>query len=152
MARLAAVSLGSRLKSGFLEGLAPRELRTILVAASVRHFVANSVITHQETSAGHLFLLVRGRARHFFITPEGRKVVLFGLLPGDIFGGTALLSRLREYLCQHRNGEGQLGAQVGSQNHPRLGDEVSTSPGKRIVNRFRLSGLVPGYPFGSDLS
>jgi CRP-like cAMP-binding protein len=98
MAQLTAVSLGLRLKSGFLEGLAPTELRAILGAARVRHFTANSVITRQETAADCLFLLVRGRVRHFFITPDGRKVVLFGLLPGDTFGGSALLSRLRDYL------------------------------------------------------
>jgi CRP-like cAMP-binding protein len=88
---------GSELRSGFLEGLASSDRKAVLAAASVRRFVANSVLTHQETPADRLFLLTKGRARYFFITPEGRKVILFWLVPGDVFGGVALLSQPSDY-------------------------------------------------------
>jgi CRP-like cAMP-binding protein len=42
--------------------------------------------------------LTKGRARHFFITEEGRKLLLKWLLPGEIFGARALLSKPSSYL------------------------------------------------------
>jgi CRP-like cAMP-binding protein len=98
MAASGVAAVGSDLESGFLEGLAPPELKVVLAAASPRRFVANSVVTHQGTPADRLFLLTKGRARYFFIAPDGRKVLLFWLLPGDTFGGAALLSRPSDYL------------------------------------------------------
>lgn len=97
MATSQADGRGSELKSGFLAGLAPSDRKLVLAAASLRRFVANSVVTHQGTPANRLFLLTKGRARYFFITPDGRKVLLFWLVPGDTFGGAALLSEPSEY-------------------------------------------------------
>lgn len=82
----------------FLEGLAPAEVKTILSAAKQRHYLANSVISNQGHPAEHLFLLTSGRARYFYVTPDGRKAILLWLPPGEIFGGAALLSRPSEYL------------------------------------------------------
>jgi CRP-like cAMP-binding protein len=42
--------------------------------------------------------LTRGRARFFFNTPEGKKMILLWLTPGEIFGGMALLSIPSPYL------------------------------------------------------
>jgi CRP-like cAMP-binding protein len=87
----------SNLRSEFLDGLAPSGRNQLLEAATLRQCLANSVLTHQGTPADRLFLLVIGRARYFFVTPDGRKVLLFALLPGDTLGGAALLSRSSEY-------------------------------------------------------
>jgi CRP-like cAMP-binding protein len=87
----------SEIKSIFLEGLTPSERAAVLKSATLRRFAANAVVTHQETLANRLFLLVEGRARYFFVTPDGQKVILFWLLPGDTFGGTTLLARPSRY-------------------------------------------------------
>ena len=63
MATSQADGRGSELKSGFLAGLAPSDRKLVLAAASLRRFVANSVVTHQGTPANRLFLLTKGRAR-----------------------------------------------------------------------------------------
>jgi CRP/FNR family transcriptional regulator, nitrogen oxide reductase regulator len=88
----------SRLKSRFLDGFAPGDLKVILAAARQRHFFANSVVVNQGLPADHLFLMTKGRARFFFNTSEGKKVILLWLTPGEIFGGSALLSMPSYYL------------------------------------------------------
>ena len=88
----------SELKPRFLEGLAPPEIKAVLAAAKLRRYMANSVVTNQGHPAEHLFLLLRGRARHFFITPDGQKTLLLWLPPGDTFGGAAFLSKPFQYL------------------------------------------------------
>lgn len=97
MAKSGRDAVGFDFKSEFLEGLTIPERRAVLAAGVLRRFVAKSVITHQSSAADRVFLLTNGRARYFFTTPSGRKVVLFSLLPGDLFGGAALLSRPCDY-------------------------------------------------------
>jgi CRP/FNR family transcriptional regulator, nitrogen oxide reductase regulator len=80
------------------EGLAQPDLKIILGAASRRHCVANSVVANQGHPADHLFVLTKGRARFFIHSQEGKKIILLWLTPGEIFGGTALLSTPSCYL------------------------------------------------------
>ena len=75
-----------------LEGLSREERITILGAASYRRISRHTVVTNQEERANHLFLLVRGSARYFFITPGGEKIYLLWLASGEIFGGATLLT------------------------------------------------------------
>jgi CRP-like cAMP-binding protein len=56
------------------------------------------VITNQGDPADYLFLLTKGCARYFFITPDGRKVLLHWLGAGEIIGGAALLPRPSHYV------------------------------------------------------
>ena len=86
------------LKSKFLEGFSPLDLNVILQAAKQRNFTSNSVVVNQGNPADHLFLLTKGRARYFFNTQEGKKVILQWLTAGEIFGGAALLSNPSSYL------------------------------------------------------
>jgi len=88
----------ANVKSRFLDGLSPLDLKVILAAARQRNFTANSVVVSQGNPADHLFLLTKGRARFFFITPEGKKVILLWLTPGEVFGASALLSVPSLYL------------------------------------------------------
>jgi CRP-like cAMP-binding protein len=88
----------AHLKSRFLDGLPPGDLKLVLAAARQRHFLPNSVVVNQGHPADHLFLLTRGRARFFFNTREGKKIILHWLTPGEIFGGMALLSIPSPYL------------------------------------------------------
>jgi len=86
------------LRSRFLAGLSADEAKTVITAARQRRYLANSVIVNQEEPADHLFLLISGRARYFYITPDGRKTILMRITPGEMFGGSALLCNSSEYL------------------------------------------------------
>ena len=97
-ASTASLPFASHLKSKFLEGLAPHELKIILAVATERLFHANTVIVHQGKPADHLFLLTKGRARLFYITEEGDKTLLVWLTPGKVFGGGALVPKPSLYL------------------------------------------------------
>ncbi len=64
------------LRSRFLAGLSSNEVEAVVSAARLRPYLANSVIVNQEEPADHLFLLISGRARYFYMTPDGRKTIL----------------------------------------------------------------------------
>lgn len=81
-----------------LKGLRRKEIDLILAAAKRRRFSTKTVMTYQGEAADHLLLLWKGRARYFFETPNGRKLILRWITPGDIFGGAALVSRPSTYL------------------------------------------------------
>lgn len=85
-------------KPRFLEGLAPAEVKAVLAAAKQRRYLANSVVTNHGHPADHLFLLLNGRARYFFVTPDGQKTLMFWLPPGEIFGGAAIVPKPIAYL------------------------------------------------------
>lgn len=91
-------TLPADVKSRLLEGIAPRDFDAICAAARDRRYLANSVITNQSNPAEHLFLLTSGRARYFFVTPEGNKTLLIWLTPGQIIGVAAFLSKPSAYL------------------------------------------------------
>ena len=88
-----------QLNSRFLEGLAKPERKSILAAATLQRFHANSVVTNQGQPAYRLFLFTKGRARFFSITEEGKKLILLWLPPGEIFGGRTLLPMPSSYLA-----------------------------------------------------
>lgn len=83
---------------GWLLGLEPREMDLVFAAAKSRRFPARSVITFQGDPADRFLLMWEGRARYFFETPSGKKVILMWIAPGDIFGAAALVSRPSTYL------------------------------------------------------
>jgi CRP-like cAMP-binding protein len=78
--------------------LEPQEIDVILAAAKPRSFPAKGVMTHQGQPADRLLLLWKGRARYFFDTRDGKKLILRWITPGDICGVSALLSRPFVYL------------------------------------------------------
>jgi CRP-like cAMP-binding protein len=55
-------------------------------------------MTYQGEPADHLLLLWKGRARYFFETPNGKKLILIWITPGRAFGGAALAPRPSTYL------------------------------------------------------
>jgi CRP/FNR family transcriptional regulator, nitrogen oxide reductase regulator len=81
-----------------LRGLDQQDIDSILAAARPRHFRASSVMTRQADPANRLFLLWKGRARYFFYTPNGKKLILRWIIPGDIFGSAALAVPPTTYL------------------------------------------------------
>ena len=81
-----------------LRGLGQKEIDLILAAAKRRRFSAKSVMTYQDEPADHLLMLWKGRARYFFETPNGKKLILRWITPSDVFGGAALVSRPSTYI------------------------------------------------------
>jgi CRP/FNR family transcriptional regulator, nitrogen oxide reductase regulator len=84
--------------SSFLTGLEKIELDDVLANASRRHFAARTVVTEEGDPAKHFFLLISGRARYFFVSRTGRKVILHWVGPGEILGGMTLLSEPKSYM------------------------------------------------------
>ncbi len=87
-----ALSVNPYLKSQLLEGLKPKERELVLASASRRKYAAGAVISTQGLAGDRLFLLSKGCARHFYITPDGTKILLLWMGPGDSFGGVAILA------------------------------------------------------------
>jgi CRP-like cAMP-binding protein len=85
--------------SQFLKGFAQADRRIILSAATQRRFIANSVVINQGHPADYLFLLAKGSGRHFFLTEQGKKVLLKWLVPGNLFGAKTILSTRSSYLA-----------------------------------------------------
>jgi CRP-like cAMP-binding protein len=113
------------LKSRFLDGLAPPERQTILASATQRQFAANAVATNQGNPADHLFLLTKGCARHFYLTEEGKKLLLKWLGTGDLFGGLTILSTPSHYL---------------------VSTELVTDSSALVWDRTTIRRLVEHYP------
>jgi CRP-like cAMP-binding protein len=90
-------ALGRRFQ--FLDGIDPRHHMAILAAAKTRRIAARTVVSAQGTPADHLFVLTRGRVRFFYTTPDGQKLLLLWLAPGEVFGGAALLATPTTYLA-----------------------------------------------------
>ena len=82
----------------FFEGIRHSDRASILAAAAWRQFSKTSIPTHQGDNASQVFLLVKGSARFFFLTPQGQKVYLIWLKSGDIFGGASMLINSSLYL------------------------------------------------------
>lgn len=93
-----AGAAGEHPTSRLLDGMTKLEAESILKAASKQRYVANSVVMNQGDPAERFFLLTTGCARLFFITYQGRKVLLRWLSPGEILGGAALLPEPSNYL------------------------------------------------------
>jgi len=83
----------------WLQGLEPGEIDVVLAAAKSRRFPSKSVMTAQGDPAEQFHLLWSGRARYFLGTPNGKKILLMWISPGDIFAPAALLSRPSHYLA-----------------------------------------------------
>jgi CRP-like cAMP-binding protein len=81
-----------------LRGLKPVEIDLILTSARRRRFPAKSIMTYQGEPADYLLLLWKGRARYFYETPGDKRLILKWIIPGNIFGGAALVSGRSNYL------------------------------------------------------
>ena len=93
-----AVLPGRQARPRFLQGLGPGAVKSIIASATRRQCTAKSIIIAQGTPANSLFMVQTGLARHFYLTQDGRKLVLTWLRAGDISGGAALLSHPSNYL------------------------------------------------------
>ena len=86
-----------QLNSPFLGGLTQPEVSAVVAAASRHYYSPKTLVTEEGELANYFFLLVSGRARYFFLTEGGKKIILHWLLPGEIVGMMALLSEPMPY-------------------------------------------------------
>jgi CRP-like cAMP-binding protein len=93
-----AAAILTGLQPRFFEGLNPAEARSIVAAARRRRFDANSVITSEGDAAEHLFLMLDGGARYYTLSPEGKKIVVRWIRPGELVGGATFLTKPLEYV------------------------------------------------------
>jgi CRP/FNR family transcriptional regulator, nitrogen oxide reductase regulator len=95
--RIAGLPAG--LNPRLFAGLTRSDLHSLLSAAKHRRFRARSLALHQEDQADHFFVLTSGQGRQFVLTPKGKRVLLFWLTPGQVFGGASVLSTPFHYLA-----------------------------------------------------
>jgi CRP-like cAMP-binding protein len=96
--RSEATAILTELKPRFLEGLTPIEAQAVLGAAGRKRFGANTVITSEGDPATHLYLMLDNGARYYTISPQGRKIVVRWVPPGDVVGGVSLIWKPLEYV------------------------------------------------------
>jgi len=92
------VRIIAKLCPPFLEDLDPAAANTVLSAATQRRYLANSIITNQGHPASHLFMVLTGGTRSFYLTAGGHKLQMFASPAGEMFGGMALVLRRSEYV------------------------------------------------------
>jgi CRP-like cAMP-binding protein len=85
-------------RSELLQNLTESEVESVCSAARELRFHAHAIAASQGHPADRLYLLTRGRARFFILTEEGQKIILRWIVPGQIFGGAAILYRPCSYL------------------------------------------------------
>jgi CRP-like cAMP-binding protein len=112
-------------KPRFLDGVDAADIKTILAAGTQQRFLANSVIANQGYPAGHLFMLLTGRASRFSLTHDGQKIVLLRVPAGDIFGEMVMLDRPANYL---------------------VSTEALTNSSTLVWNRSTIRSLCERYP------
>ncbi len=91
--------LPHQLRPRFLEGLPKADLDALLAVAKHRHFRTAFVIVHEGEPADRFFLLTSGRGRQFVTTDKGKKILVYWLTAGQMFGGVAILSSRVQYLA-----------------------------------------------------
>ena len=89
---------GEHLKPRLMEGLSKGEIGSILGAATFRRYASGTIVLNQDDPAEQFLLLRTGCARTFYITHEGRKVLLRWLQPGELLGGASLLPTPSAYI------------------------------------------------------
>jgi len=112
-------------KFRFFDGLAQRDINSIVAAATLRQYPAHSVLANQSEPADFFFLLRTGGARLFFITRDGRKVLLRWLAAGELLGGAALMPNPSLYI---------------------VGTEMVKSGSVYVWHRSKIRELTSRYP------
>ena len=85
-------------RSRLLEGLTPPEIRAVLAAGRQRRISPNQVLQHEGDTGTRFCLLVTGVAAFYKATPEGGKLFLRWITPGDTFGLSAVQAQPQPYL------------------------------------------------------
>jgi CRP-like cAMP-binding protein len=93
---VAALPLG--LRSAFLDGLTPHEIKIALTAAKQEIVPPHQILQQEGDLPNRLWLLVTGRVAVYRLAYEGDKVFLRWGVPGDTFGLATILRRPERYI------------------------------------------------------
>ncbi|ABF40424.1 cyclic nucleotide-binding protein [Candidatus Koribacter versatilis Ellin345] len=93
-----ATQAALQLESPLFEGMSPADRLEVLSAATVHKLMARTIVTHQNSTADCMYLLLEGCGRHFLVQPNGRMSILMWLPRGSLFGAAAVLSHPRNYI------------------------------------------------------
>jgi CRP-like cAMP-binding protein len=83
---------------GLFTGLEPSELRMIMAVATKRQFDASEVIIRHSEPGTRLFVIQTGNIDYQIVTGDGKSILLWRFVPGDVFGVAAFLSKPTGYL------------------------------------------------------
>ena len=83
--------------SPLVKNLGYAATQAVAAAATTRRLRAGAIIYDQSRPARDVLVLLTGRARYFYILPDGRKMLLHWLVPGDVLGTAALLPSATTY-------------------------------------------------------
>jgi CRP-like cAMP-binding protein len=83
---------------GLFKGLKQNEIRAILALAIKRAFNTSEVIIRHTEPGTRLFLVHIGNVDYQIVASDGKNILLWRFVPGDIFGVAAFLSEPIGYL------------------------------------------------------
>lgn len=89
--KLSAALTESLQRSPLLHDLNAAQVRAVIGAARPRQLVRDGFLFQQGDPASALYLLLAGRLRILQVTPDGQRVLLRVINPGEVCGGIALL-------------------------------------------------------------
>jgi CRP-like cAMP-binding protein len=98
MKATSAVALPPGFRSTFLDGLTPREIRTVLTGAGQERISRGQILQQEGDRAIRLWLLVTGRVAVYRLASDGDKVFLRWGVPGDTFGLATVLGFPERYI------------------------------------------------------
>lgn len=98
MKAISATALPLGLRSTFLDGLTPREMKTALAAARQETISPHQILQQEGDRAIRLWLLLTGRVAVYRLADNGDKVFLRWGVPGDTFGLATILGLPERYI------------------------------------------------------
>jgi CRP-like cAMP-binding protein len=85
------------LQAEFFTGLLPETLGKVRAGYTERSVEKGAFFFHQEHAAEHLYLLANGRVKMVQVAEDGQQVTMRIIVPGQLFGGMAVLGGKAPY-------------------------------------------------------
>lgn len=97
------------LEADFFQGLLAETLDKVREGYSERIVERSAFFFHQEDAAEHLYLLANGRVKMVQLAEDGQQVTMRIILPGQLFGGMAVLGGKASYPVSAETIESSVG-------------------------------------------
>jgi CRP/FNR family transcriptional regulator, nitrogen oxide reductase regulator len=85
------------LKSAFFKGLLEHTLDTVRGSFAERSARKGAFFFHEESPAEYIYLLAKGRVKVGQVSEDGQQVTMRVIVPGQVFGGMAVLGPRASY-------------------------------------------------------